>query len=172
MASIIHRLTTRSITGHGLGIDVHKHDEDLLLLSWKQKGYERCYTHFLERRFLELSEFTMLKNYIYHSGFPNTLACMSSWLPGKWDFPPCPFLTSGPTRHILYFPYRLSVRSTPDSPYCECTKIFMSSNKANTSVSIFCINRHRKFTSKIPHSAQQWLWSRHELDPASRTLHL
>jgi len=123
MASIIHRLTTRSITGHDLEIDVHKHDEDLLLLSWKQKGYERCYTHFLERRFLEITEFTMLKNYIYHSGFPRTLACMSSWLPGKWNFPPCPFLTSGPSRHILYRRYRPSTRWLPDFQYCGCPEI-------------------------------------------------
>ena len=172
MASIVHRLTTRSITGHDLKINVHKHDNDLLLLSWKQRGFERCYTHFLERKFLELSEFTMLQNYIYHSGFPNTLACMSSWIPSKWDFPPCPFLTSGPTRHIMYCPSRHFMQTIQNSQHCECTKILMSSYKANPSVSIFCINRNRKCTSRVPHSAQQWLWSRHELDPASCILHL
>ena len=154
MASIIHRLTTRSITGHGLGIDVHKHDEDLLLLSWKHKGYELCYTHFLERRFLELSEFTMLKNYIYHSGFPNTLACMSSWLPGKWDFPPCPFLTSGPTRHILYFPYRRPcgqhpIHRTASVPKFSC-QVTKPIHRSQFFVSTGTVNLPAKFPT--PHS--------------------
>ena len=172
MASIIHRLTTRSITGHDLRIDVHKHDEDLLLLTWKHKGYKRCYTHFLERKFLEKTEFTLLQNYIYHSGFPGTLSCLSSWLPGKWNFPPCPFQTSGPARHILFRRYRLTMRAMPDFQFCRCPEILMLRNKADIAVSIFCLNRHRKFTSKVPHTDHDWIWSRHELHPASRTLNL
>ena len=58
MASIVQPLATRSISGHDLGIDVHKHDNDLLLMFSKQKGYERCNTHFLERSFLEKTEYS------------------------------------------------------------------------------------------------------------------
>ena len=148
MASIVQRFATRSVSGHNLGIDVHKHD-DLLLMTWKQKGYERCYAHFLERRFLEKTEYTLLENYIYHSGYPCTLACLSSWLPGKCNFPPCPFLTSGPSRHNLYRRHRLSMRELPDFQFCRCSEILMLGDMAIVSVSIFSLNRHLKF-SKFP----------------------
>jgi len=80
---------------------------------------------------------TLLENYIYHSGFPCTLACLSSWLPGKWNFHPCPFLTSGPLRTILYRRHRLSMRALPDFQFCRCPEILMLGDKANVSVSIF-----------------------------------
>jgi hypothetical protein len=65
MASIVQRLASRSITGRDLGTDVHKHHVELLHLFWKQYGTEHCYTHILERKFLEAEEYTLLQKYIY-----------------------------------------------------------------------------------------------------------
>jgi hypothetical protein len=173
MASIVQRLNNRSISGRGLGTDLHKYDGQLLLLLWKERGLEQCYTHVLERKFLEFPEYTLLQNHMYHSGFPGMLACLSPWLPGKWNFPPCPFLVSGPSRHTLARRYPSSSPARDFFyPNCKCPVVSSYQNKTTALVSIFCINRHRKFTSKVPHSPQDWIWSRHELDPASRTLNL
>ena len=62
MASIVQRLNNRYISGRGLGIDLHKYDGQLLLLLWKEKDREQCYTHVLERKFLEIPEYTLLQN--------------------------------------------------------------------------------------------------------------
>ena len=94
MASIVQRLATRSITGRDLGIDVHKHHDELLHLFWKQYGTEHCYTHILERKFLEAEEYTLLQKYIFETGFPSTCHCMSIWLPG-WDIRLVPFRRQG-----------------------------------------------------------------------------
>ena len=101
-----------------------------------------------------------------HTRVPEFLAT------GQMELPPCPFLTSGPSRHILYRRYRLSMRALPDFQFCRCPEILMLGDKANVSVSIFCLNRHLKFTSKIPLSAQDWIGSRYVLLPESRTLNL
>jgi len=169
MASIVQRLTDCSISGRHISIHIHKYDENLLLLFWKDKDHKRCYTHVLERKFLEISEFTLLQNHMYHSGLPGTLLCLSSWEPCKWNFPSCPFLTSW---HTLSPRYRRFSQFLPDNQLCKCPMISNFYDRTTVTVSIFCINRHRKFTSRIPHSARQWIWSRYELDPASRTLNL
>jgi len=81
MASIIHRLTERSVSGYHINIDIHKYSENKLLLYWKDNDHKRCYTHVLERKFLEISEITLLQNHMYHSGLPGTLECLSLWEP-------------------------------------------------------------------------------------------
>ena len=172
MASIVQRLNNRSISGRDLGIHLHKYNGQVLLLLWKDKIHKQCYTHVLERKFLEVPEYTLLQNHIYHSGFPGALTCLSMWIPSKWNFPPCPFLVSGPTRHILAKRYPFSSLASTYYPNCKCPEISGYYDKTTTVVSIFCINRHRKFTSKVPHSPQDRIWSRHELDPASRTMNL
>ena len=162
MASIVQRLTDRSISGRHINIDIHKYDENILLLFWKDKNHKRCYTHILERKFLEISEFTLLQNHMYQSGFPGTLLCLSSWEPCKWNFPSCPFLTSW---HTLSRRYRRFSLLLPDNQICTCPMISDFYDKTNVTLSIFCINRHRKYTSRIPHSSGQWVRSRYEMDP-------
>jgi len=172
MASIIQRLASRSITGRDLGIDAHKHHDELLHLFWKERGTEKCYTHVLERRFLEPNEYKLLQKYIYSSGFPNTCHCLSLWLPNS-RFPTCPFLTSGPSGRSAHDSRRrLSLRACEEFNYCKCPEVFLVGCKANVTVTIFCLNRHSKLSSKVPHSNEEWFRARGVLVKHTRVLGL
>ena len=171
MASIVQRLASRSITGRDLGIDVHKHYDELLHLFWKQCDTEHCYTHILERRFLEAEEYTLVQKYIFETGFPRTCECMSIWMPG-WNFPPCPFQTSGSSRHISHRRKHLSTRALSAFSFCKCPEVFLLGKKADVTVTIFCLNKHSKVSSRVPHTDLDWLRSRYLLVPASRMLNL
>jgi hypothetical protein len=82
MASIVKRLASRSISGRDPGIDVHNHTTELLHFFWgKKNGTERCYTHFLERRLLEIEEYTLIKDHIFRTGLSGACECLSTWLP-------------------------------------------------------------------------------------------
>ena len=93
MASIVQRLASRSITGRDLGIDVHKHHDELLHLFWKQYGTEHCYTHILERKFLEAEEYTLLQKYIFETGFPST--SLHEYMSARFELPLVPFRRQG-----------------------------------------------------------------------------
>jgi len=162
MASIVQRLTNRSVSGRHINIDLHKYSENTLLLYWKDDDHKRCYTHVLERKFLEISEFTLLQNHIYDSGLPGALECLNVFKPRKWNISSCPFIASW---HTISARDRRFSRLLPDNHFCTCPMISGFYDRTNVTVSIFCINRHHKFTSRTPHSSGQWVWSRYELDP-------
>ena len=159
MASIVQRLTDRSISGRHINIDIHKYNGNTILLYWKNNSHKRCYTHILERKFLETSEFTLLLDHLYDSGLPGALQCLNLYKICKWNIPSCPFITSW---HSISPRYRLFSLDIPDNQLCTCPTVPNFYDK--TPMSIFCINKHRKYTSKIPHSSGQWHWSQYELE--------
>jgi hypothetical protein len=151
MASIVQRLTSRSITGRHLGIDVHKHNPEMMHFLWKQRDTERCYTHYCERRLLE-AEYTLLQDRIFRAGFPGICECLSTWLPPPKHkhFRPCHFQSSDHS-------YRPDTR-------CRCTDLYMLGEKRDVTTTIFCIShKHSSITSKLPHTARDWLRSRYFL---------
>jgi len=89
-SSIIKRLSSRSIVGGGLGIDIHIHT-DMLHLFWKKGGATGCYKHYLERKSLEESEYALIQDSI--AGLFGSCECLSRWQPVSEDSPlhPCIF---------------------------------------------------------------------------------
>jgi hypothetical protein len=167
MASIVNRLTSRSISGRDLGIDVHMHATELLHFFWKKSGTERCYTHFLERRLLEIEEFTLIRYHIFRNGLSGACECLSTWFPPLEDkhFRSCPFKTAN---HILFKHYNLSSERNCD--YCTCPAICMFGEKTDISTTIFCLSKKSRLTSKTAHIGEHWIRSRSLLIPASRIL--
>ena len=91
-SSIVKKLTSRSITGGGLGIDIHIHT-DMLHLFWKTDGATGCYKKYLERRPLEESEGVLIQHSIARAGLFGARECLNEWQPVPKDSPlhPCPF---------------------------------------------------------------------------------
>ena len=62
--SIIKILTSRSLTGRGFGIDIHKHISTQLRLYWTKDGATGCYTRCLLQTQLECKEYDLILDYL------------------------------------------------------------------------------------------------------------
>jgi hypothetical protein len=157
MASIVRRLTSRSITGRDLGIDVHKPNPEMLHFLWRKRDTERCYTHYFERRLLETEEYTLFQDHIFRAGFSGICECLSIWLPPPKDkhFRTCHFKSSD---HIIFHSYRPSSLDTR----CKCPDLYMLGEKRDVTTTIFCLSQKNSIiTSKVPHTDRDWLRSRY-----------
>jgi hypothetical protein len=166
MASIVERLTSRSITGRDLGIDVHKHTPQMLHFMWRKRGTERCYTHYFERRLLEAEEYTLIQDHIFRAGFSGICECLSTWLlpPKDKHFRTCHFKSSD---HIIF------QRPSSQDTRCRCPNLHVSGDKRDVITTIFCLSQKQlTISSKVPYTSRDWLRSRYFLIPATRILNL
>ena len=171
-SSILGKLASRSITGRGLGIDIHNHTSTLLHSYWKSSGAATdCYIHFLERRLLEDEEFKLLPDYIFKTGLSGACECLSTRLPvpENGHFRPCVFQTR---EQIFHRRKRLSTRAMPVFNYCRCPEISLLGYKADVNVKIFCLDKNSHVSSKVPHTAMDAIRSRYLPVPDSRMLGL
>ena len=151
-SSIINRLTSRSIVGGGLGIDIHVHS-DMLHMFWKGDGATGCYKHYLERRSLEESEDFLIRDYIATTGLFGACECLSSWLPVPEDSPLhlCIFW-SGHIFHPLHPDYRKLRKMGYPMGHCRCPYIDPNqSKKRDVTMTIFCLNRHLQISTRVSH---------------------
>jgi hypothetical protein len=161
MASVVQRLTSRSITGRDLGIDVHKHNSEMLHFLWKKRDADLCYTSYFDRRLLEAKEYTLIQDHI--EGLSGVCECLSTWLPPLKDkhFRPC-----------LFQSFDHSFR--PDT-LCRCPDLYsyMLGEKRDVITTIFCLShKNSSLTSKIPHTSGDRFRARYLLLPATRILNL
>ena len=163
MLSIVERLTSRSVSGQNLGIDIHMHNPRMLHFFWKRNGSSTaCYTHFFERTLLETDEFNLIEDYIFRVGLSRACECLSRWLPADRRFRPCPFWTES---HVFHRRYCLC------SPwkYCQCPDIDMIGAKGDVTTTILCLGRHSLISSRVPHTPKNATRALHFMFPESST---
>ena len=85
--SIVENQASRSLTGRGLGIDVHKHIATQLHLYWRTDSATGCYARCLVRTQLECGEKDLLLDCLVNGGLVGACECLSRCLPVDEDGP-------------------------------------------------------------------------------------
>jgi len=143
--SIFKRLASHSLTGRGLGIDVHGHLPMQLRLYWSTDSYTNCYSRCLVRSHLEYGENALLLDGLVNGGLVAACKCLSSWLPVDEDTPLRSFIFSAQLpaeRHAFnpsFTPYPHLIESTC---HCCCSDILISDQDTTTSLIWYLFNRN------------------------------
>ena len=159
-SSIVEKLASRSITGRGLGIDIHRHTHNVLHRFWKSDSTTGCYTHFLERTQLEEGEDDLIQDYIVKAGLIGACECLSKWQPVPEESQLQPFLFW--KQHIFHPLYPCNRRSKKKMRLfdCQCPEIELTGSKRVVTTSIICLNRNSQISSKVSHNSADVIRSR------------
>ena len=155
--SIVKRLASRSITGRGLGIDVHRHVPMQLRLYWRMDSDTDCYSRCLVRSHLEYGENELLLDGLVNGGLVGACKCLSRWLPLDENSPlrSCIFSVKLPAErhafHPSFTPYPHLIKSICR---CYCPDILVSNQ--DTTMTVFCLNRSSKITSRVSYSQHEF----------------
>ena len=140
--TIVKNLASRSLTGRGLGIDVHKHIPTQLCLYWRTNSATGCYTRCLVRTQLECGENDLLLDCLVNGGLVGACECLSRCLPVDEDGPlkPCIFWGRLSAKRHAFQPkfttYPHLIKSTCN---CHCPDIRLSDLDPNTTKTVFCL---------------------------------
>ena len=75
-ASIVQRLCYRSVTGHDLGLHVHRYTARTISLFYKSTRDTGCYTSYIERRFLHSRDDSIFMRGLLNNGLDE--GCVST----------------------------------------------------------------------------------------------
>ena len=154
--SIVKRMASRAVTGRGLGIDVHRYLPMQLRLYWRTNSDTDCYSRCMLRSHLEYGENELLLDGLLNGGLVGACKCLSRSQPVDEDssLRSCIFSAQlHAERHAfnpLFIPYHL-IKS---NCHCYCPDFLVSDQ--DTVMTVFCLNRGSKITSRVSYKLDEF----------------